>query len=829
MTTWPILSVVTFLPVVGALLVYLSRGDDEAARRNSRWIALWTTLITFAVSLILIWRFDPAQPDFQFVEKASWLASGITYHMGVDGISLPFVILTTALMPFCIIASWKSITLRVREYMMAFLILETLMIGTFSALDLVLFYLFFEGGLIPMFLIIGVWGGPRRVYASFKFFLYTLLGSVLMLLAIMALYWNAGTTDIPALMHTAVPRSLQTWAWLAFFASFAVKMPMWPVHTWLPDAHVEAPTAGSVILASILLKMGGYGFLRFSLPMFPLASHDFAPLIFSLSVIAIIYTSLVALMQEDIKKLIAYSSVAHMGFVTMGIFAGTTQGVAGGEFQMISHGIVAGALFLCSGYEAGQNLGHLNLAFTAAVPLSLWACLRAASRHWSSWHLGVVLGLLFLFEFGVSQEIFASQMLFGAVLLLVLAWLHPAQRLTLARLLPGILRALALCLLLASPFIWAMLRSYHAEQANFSTPDVYANDLLAAFIPTPLVFFGGHLARPISKLFTGNSCEQGGYYGLPLMLLAVTIWRTTPLPAVRVLATMALLAAVAALGPYAHVLGYRISTAPWMLLYRLPFLAAMLPGRFSLYAWLALTLLLSLWLAQPGSTWRRYALAGLCIASVLPAQSTARNWRQPVLPPVFTTLPPGAHVLVLPVFAQEMGWQYATGMRFVLVGQGYIGNGRPAPFTTWPLYPALWENRFPDINPQAFSAYLQDYDVQDVVLLPHGYRFFGGKPVDEAAETRTAATLLQQAGWRIVTSTPEGAIYQPTAAITRWTPAQITAFMLQAHRAKLIRFENRRVCQIRRFARLTGLNPAPLLGFYVAHPPLPVETIVCPP
>jgi NADH-quinone oxidoreductase subunit M len=349
MTTWPILSVVTFLPAFGALLVYISRGDDEAAKRNSRWIALWTTLITFGVSLIPVWRFDPSQPDFQFVEKASWLASGITYHMGVDGIALPFVILTTALMPFCILASWKSVTVRVREYMMAFLLLETLMVGTFCALDLVLFYLFFEGGLIPMFLIIGVWGGPRRVYASFKFFLYTLLGSVLMLLAIMALYWNAGTTDIPALMHTAVPRNLQTWAWLAFFASFAVKMPMWPVHTWLPDAHVEAPTAGSVILASILLKMGGYGFLRFSLPMFPLASHDFAPLIFSLSVIAIIYTSLVALMQEDIKKLIAYSSVAHMGFVTMGIFAGTTQGVAGGVFQMISHGIVAGALFLCVG------------------------------------------------------------------------------------------------------------------------------------------------------------------------------------------------------------------------------------------------------------------------------------------------------------------------------------------------------------------------------------------------------------------------------------------------------------------------------------------------
>ncbi|MGF6309294.1 NADH-quinone oxidoreductase subunit M [Bradyrhizobium sp. i1.8.4] len=350
MTTWPILSVTTFLPAVGAILVYLlARGGDEAASRTARWIALWTTLITFAISLILVARFDPAQTDFQFVEKTSWLATGITYHMGIDGISLPLIILTTAIMPLCIIASWKSVTQRVGEYMMAFLILETLMVGTFSALDLVLFYLFFEGGLIPMFLIIGVWGGPRRVYASFKFFLYTFLGSVLMLLAIMALYWNAGTTDIPTLMHTAVPRSMQTWAWLAFFASFAVKMPMWPVHTWLPDAHVEAPTAGSVILAAILLKMGGYGFLRFSLPMFPLASHDFAPFVFTLSVIAIIYTSLVAMMQEDMKKLIAYSSVAHMGFVTMGIFAVTTQGVAGGMFQMISHGIVSGALFLCVG------------------------------------------------------------------------------------------------------------------------------------------------------------------------------------------------------------------------------------------------------------------------------------------------------------------------------------------------------------------------------------------------------------------------------------------------------------------------------------------------
>jgi NADH-quinone oxidoreductase subunit M len=348
MTSWPILSVVTFLPIVGAIFIAFLH-DDEAGVRNARWIALWTTLITFIISLILVWRFDPSSADFQFLEKRPWLAGTITYTMGVDGISLPFVILTTAIMPITILASWTSVQNRVRSYMIAFLVLETLMVGTFCALDLVLFYLFFEGGLIPMFLIIGIWGGPRRVYASFKFFLYTFAGSVLMLLAIMAMYWQAGTTEIPVLLHHAFPRTLQTWAWFAFLASFAVKMPMWPVHTWLPDAHVEAPTAGSVILAAILLKLGGYGFLRFSLPMFPQASVDFAPLIYALSVVAIIYTSLVALMQEDVKKLIAYSSVAHMGFVTMGLFAVTAQGVAGGIFQMISHGIVSAALFLCVG------------------------------------------------------------------------------------------------------------------------------------------------------------------------------------------------------------------------------------------------------------------------------------------------------------------------------------------------------------------------------------------------------------------------------------------------------------------------------------------------
>jgi len=350
MTSWPILSLTVCLPLLGAvLIIIMARGETPEGTRNARWIALWTTLVTFAVSLILVWRFDPASPEFQFVEKGRWLAGTISYRMGVDGISLPFVILTTALMPICIIASWEPITRRVKEYMIAFLVLEALMVGTFSALDLVLFYLFFEGGLIPMFLIIGVWGGPRRVYATFKFFLYTFLGSVLMLLAIMAMYWQAGTSDIPTLMGYAFPAGMQKWLWLAFFASFAVKLPMWPVHTWLPDAHVEAPTAGSVILAAILLKMGGYGFLRFSLPMFPVASHDFAPLIFTLSVVAIIYTSLVALVQEDFKKLIAYSSVAHMGFVTMGLFALTAQGIAGGIFQMVSHGIVSGALFLCVG------------------------------------------------------------------------------------------------------------------------------------------------------------------------------------------------------------------------------------------------------------------------------------------------------------------------------------------------------------------------------------------------------------------------------------------------------------------------------------------------
>jgi len=349
MIDWPILSLTTFLPLLGVVFVLMVSGNDDQAKGQMRMVALVTTGMTFGLSLVIWAFFDYSNPGFQFVEQRDWLGSNISYKMGVDGISVLFVVLTAFLMPFCILASWNSVQKRVREYMVAFLILETLMIGVFCALDIVVFYVFFEAGLIPMFLIIGVWGGARRVYASYKFFLYTLLGSVLMLVAIMAMYWTAGTTDIQELLTYQFPAEMQTWLWIAFFASFAVKMPMWPVHTWLPDAHVEAPTAGSVILAGVLLKLGGYGFLRFSLPMFPLASDMFAPLVFTLSVVAIIYTSLVALAQEDIKKLIAYSSVAHMGYVTMGIFTMTPQGVQGGIFQMLSHGIVSGALFLCVG------------------------------------------------------------------------------------------------------------------------------------------------------------------------------------------------------------------------------------------------------------------------------------------------------------------------------------------------------------------------------------------------------------------------------------------------------------------------------------------------
>jgi len=347
---FPILSLVTFLPLVGVAILATLRGDEAAIAQNSRWTALWTSLLTFMISLVLWGRFDPTVSGFQFQESKDWLPEyGVGYRMGVDGISVLFVLLSTALTPVCILASWEAIRMRVREYMMVFLILETMMVGMFCATDFLLFYVFFEGVLIPMYIIIGVWGGPRRVYSAVKFFLYTLTGSVLMLLALLAMWQRAGTTDISVLLHTQFPYAMQYWLFLAFLASFAVKVPMWPVHTWLPDAHVEAPTAGSVILAGVLLKMGAYGFIRFSVPMLPEASAHFQPLMFTLGVIAVIYTSLVALAQEDMKKLVAYSSVAHMGVVMIGIFTFNQQGLDGALFQMLSHGIVSASLFLCVG------------------------------------------------------------------------------------------------------------------------------------------------------------------------------------------------------------------------------------------------------------------------------------------------------------------------------------------------------------------------------------------------------------------------------------------------------------------------------------------------
>jgi NADH-quinone oxidoreductase subunit M len=348
--SFPILSLITFLPLLGVLFLFLIRGDEETIAHNSKAVAMLTSVFTFFVSLYMFVHFDPTIVGYQFYEFMPWIDDlNIGYRMGVDGISVLFVMLTTFLVPICILVSWHAIKTRVREYMIAFLVLQTMMLGVFCSLDLLLFYIFFEAVLIPMFIIIGVWGGKRRVYASFKFFLYTLLGSVLMLVAILYIYYQFGTTDMQKLNDLQLSLDVQKWLWLAFFASFAVKVPMWPFHTWLPDAHVEAPTAGSVILAGVLLKMGGYGFLRLSLPMFPEASAYFAPFVFLLSMIAVIYTSLIALAQEDMKKLIAYSSVAHMAFVTMGIFTLNQQGIDGAIFQMLSHGIISAALFLCVG------------------------------------------------------------------------------------------------------------------------------------------------------------------------------------------------------------------------------------------------------------------------------------------------------------------------------------------------------------------------------------------------------------------------------------------------------------------------------------------------
>jgi len=346
---FPILSSLILLPSIGALFILLSKSKDQSNYQSSKYVALFVSFANFFISLYLWYIFDPNITDFQFVENRSWLPGFINYKVGIDGISILFIVLSTLITPLCIISVNKTITTKLKEFLIAILIMESLMIGVFCSLDLVIFYLFFEGGLIPMFLIIGIWGGARRVYSAFKFFLFTLLGSVLMLIAIISIYWINGTTDIVELYNLGIGENYQNLLWLAFFSSFAVKTPMWPFHTWLPDAHVEAPTAGSVLLAAILLKMAGYGFIRFSIGLFPIASENFVPLIYALSLIAIVYTSLVALMQEDMKKLIAYSSVAHMGYVTLGIFTVTQQSLEGGIVQMISHGLVSAALFLCVG------------------------------------------------------------------------------------------------------------------------------------------------------------------------------------------------------------------------------------------------------------------------------------------------------------------------------------------------------------------------------------------------------------------------------------------------------------------------------------------------
>ena len=435
-----ILSIATFIPLVAAMIMgLLLRGDDKSAQQNAKWLALTATLATLLVSLAIIFDFDPNNTGFQFVEEHNWLL-GINYKMGVDGISILFVMLTTVLMPIVIGACW-NVEHRVKEYMMAFLILETLMLGVFCALDLVLFYLFFEGGLIPMFLIVGIWGGKNRIYAAFKFFLYTLLGSVLMLIAILYMWIVAGTTDIMELLNFKfsatsfdllgfeISGGAQTTLWVAFFASFAVKMPMWPVHTWLPDAHVQAPTAGSVVLAAILLKMGGYGFLRFSLPMFPIASHLMADFVLWLSVIAIIYTSLVAMVQEDMKKLIAYSSVAHMGYVTMGIFSLNQQGIDGAIFQMISHGFISGALFLIVGViydrihtrEIDAYGGLVNRMPAYALIFMLFTMANVGLPGTSGF-VGELLTLIGVFQVNVWVALFAT---FGVVLSAAYAlWLY---------------------------------------------------------------------------------------------------------------------------------------------------------------------------------------------------------------------------------------------------------------------------------------------------------------------------------------------------------------------------------------------------------------------
>ena len=412
---FPILSAIIFIPLIGALFILITRGNQKNVEKNSKYVAIFSSSANFLLSLFLWYSFDTSTADFQFVEKKNWIEGFINFQLGVDGISILFILLTTFIAPICIFSGIQSIKYKIKEFLVAILVMETLMLGVFCSLDLVIFYLFFEGGLIPMFLIIGIWGGPKRVYSAFKFFLFTLLGSVLMLIAIISIYWITGTTDVIKLLDIKIPQEYQYLFWLAFFSSFAVKMPMWPVHTWLPDAHVEAPTAGSVILAAILLKMAGYGFIRFSLGLFPVASDYFTPLIFSLSIIAIIYTSLVALMQDDMKKLIAYSSVAHMGFVTIGIFSLTKQGLEGSIIQMVSHGLISAALFLCVGvvYDRFQSRmissygGLVNIMPKYALAFMIFT-LAALGLPGTSGFVGEFLVLVGVFQKSILVAVLAS-------------------------------------------------------------------------------------------------------------------------------------------------------------------------------------------------------------------------------------------------------------------------------------------------------------------------------------------------------------------------------------------------------------------------------------
>jgi len=427
---FPILSAVTFLPLIGSIFILLIKDSSDKSINNAKYVAIFTSFVNFLLSIFLWFSFDTSTADFQFIENKQWVKGYFNFKFGVDGISILFILLTTFITPLCILSVINSVKERIKEFLIALLVMETLMIGVFCSLDLVIFYLFFEGGLIPMFLIIGIWGGPRRVYSAFKFFLFTLLGSVLLLIAVISIYWITGTTDmIQLLLWTNIPKEYQYLLWLAFFSSFAVKLPMWPVHTWLPDAHVEAPTAGSVILAAILLKMAGYGFIRFSIGLFPVASDFFTPLIFLLSIIAIVYTSLVALMQEDMKKLIAYSSVAHMGFVTVGIFTLTKQGLEGSIIQMISHGLISAALFLCVGVVYDRVHSRLISSYGGLVHITpkyavifMIFTLAALGLPGTSGFVGEILILIGAFQKNILVAVLASLgVIFAAAYML---WLY---------------------------------------------------------------------------------------------------------------------------------------------------------------------------------------------------------------------------------------------------------------------------------------------------------------------------------------------------------------------------------------------------------------------